>query len=267
MNNYYVYVYIDPRDFSEFYYGKGSGRRKFAHLNDGSDSEKSRVIKEIHDEGLSPIIRVIAKGLTEEQAFLIEKTLIWKLGRNLTNISSGHFKDKFRPHKTFHKEVYGFDFTNGIYFFNCGDSKDNYRFWEDFRSFNFITAGGHPKYSDSIRSFLIGDIACVFLSGHGYVGVCKITAEAVPAKEFFIDHNGMNRFSVRGNYLNELDNENCEYICSVEWLASNDRNNFLWDKNANMFATPQVKASMQKQGDTIKRIESFFKLDILALLE
>jgi hypothetical protein len=25
MNNYYVYVYIDPRNYEEFYYGKGKG--------------------------------------------------------------------------------------------------------------------------------------------------------------------------------------------------------------------------------------------------
>jgi hypothetical protein len=27
-NDYYVYVYIDPRNFEEFYYGKGRGNRK-----------------------------------------------------------------------------------------------------------------------------------------------------------------------------------------------------------------------------------------------
>ncbi len=28
MNDYYVYVYIDPRNREEFYYGKGVGSRK-----------------------------------------------------------------------------------------------------------------------------------------------------------------------------------------------------------------------------------------------
>jgi len=33
MNNYYVYVYIDPRNHEEFYYGKGKGSRKnFTHI-------------------------------------------------------------------------------------------------------------------------------------------------------------------------------------------------------------------------------------------
>ena len=28
MNDYYVYVYIDPRNYEEFYFGKGRGSRK-----------------------------------------------------------------------------------------------------------------------------------------------------------------------------------------------------------------------------------------------
>ena len=41
MNNYYVYVYIDPRNLEEFHYGKGKGSRKDAHLEDVSDSQKA----------------------------------------------------------------------------------------------------------------------------------------------------------------------------------------------------------------------------------
>jgi len=44
MSDYYVYVYIDPRNFEEFYYGKGCGSRKDAHLLEQSDSPKSRRI-------------------------------------------------------------------------------------------------------------------------------------------------------------------------------------------------------------------------------
>lgn len=83
-NDYYVYVYIDPRNFEEFYYGKGTGSRKKVHLADDSDTEKAKRIKAIKAAGLNAIIKVIAKDLTEQEAFLIEKTLIWKLGKSLT---------------------------------------------------------------------------------------------------------------------------------------------------------------------------------------
>jgi hypothetical protein len=89
-NDYYVYVYIDPRNYEEFYYGKGKGSRKDAHLTDPSDSEKVRRIGAIQKAGLEPIVRVITRDLSEHDALLVEKTLLWKLGRQLTNISSGH---------------------------------------------------------------------------------------------------------------------------------------------------------------------------------
>lgn len=101
INDYYVYVYIDPRNYEEFYFGKGRGSRKDAHLTDASDTEKTRRINEIHKEKLAPIVRVIARKLSEHDALLVEKTLLWKLGRNLTNVSSGHYSEKFRPHIPF----------------------------------------------------------------------------------------------------------------------------------------------------------------------
>ena len=46
-NDYYVYVYIDPRDYQPFYYGKGRGSRKQAHLLEDDGSEKFERISEI----------------------------------------------------------------------------------------------------------------------------------------------------------------------------------------------------------------------------
>ena len=117
MNDCYVYVYIDPRNYEEFYYGKGQGSRKEAHLLEKSDSAKSKRIQAIHDEGLKPIIRIIARGLSASEAYLVEETLLWKLGKFTTNISPGHFAEKFRPANTLHVELPNFDFRNGIYYY------------------------------------------------------------------------------------------------------------------------------------------------------
>ena len=72
MTDYYVHVYIDPRNFEEFYFGKGRGSRKDAHLSDTSDSEKAKRIAAIEAAGLKPIIRVIARDLSEHDALLVE---------------------------------------------------------------------------------------------------------------------------------------------------------------------------------------------------
>ena len=107
----YVYVYVDPRNYEEFYYGKGTKDRKLAHLDgNNEDNRKDRRIKAIEKAGLKPIIKVIASGLNDHDAHLIETTLIWKLGRTLDNSAAGHFAQKFRPHNTMHLDLKDFDF-------------------------------------------------------------------------------------------------------------------------------------------------------------
>jgi len=263
---YYVYVYIDPRDFSEFYYGKGVNDRKFSHLSDDSDSEKARLIKEILAEGLTPIIKVIAKDLTEEQAFLIEKTLIWKLGKNLTNKSSGHFAEKFRPHKTLHKEVFGFDYSNGIYFFNCGDSGECSRKWEHFKEYGFITAGGGPAYSGPIRTFEVGDLACVYLSKHGYVGIGVIESKAIMAPDFRLNGKGLRELGLPEYLHDEQDESRMEYMCKVRWICAVERKNAFFKRKSGMYTPMLVKASMQNHPETLKLLEDYFQVRFTDLL-
>src|ERR1700686_2765176 len=136
---YYVYVYIDPRNYEEFYFGKGKGSRKDAHLSDGSDSNKTKRIAAIHKAGLEPIIRVIARDLSEHDTLLVEKTFLWKLGRGLTNVSSGHYSENFRLHNTIHTLLTGFDYRCGIYYYNVGEGE--HRSWDDYIEFGFISAG------------------------------------------------------------------------------------------------------------------------------
>src|SRR5207237_511034 len=45
VNDYYVYLLIDPRNLEVFYVGKGQGFRKDAHLKDKSDKPKAKRIK------------------------------------------------------------------------------------------------------------------------------------------------------------------------------------------------------------------------------
>ena len=148
IDDYYVYVYIDPRNYEEFYYGKGCGSRKDAHLSDTSGSPKAKRIAEISRQGLQPIIRVIARGLTENEALLVEKTLLWKLGKWTDNISQGQFAEKFRPHDTLHKELSGFDYQNGLYYYNVGEGPT--RNWDDYIAFGFISAGQGIRWRDAM---------------------------------------------------------------------------------------------------------------------
>ncbi|MEB2780201.1 GIY-YIG nuclease family protein [Algoriphagus sp. C2-6-M1] len=203
-SEHYVYVYIDPRNFEEFYYGMGKGNRKEAHLTDKSDSEKTERINSIKNAGKEPIIKVIAKYLTKREAFLIEKTLILKLGKTLTNSSSGHFTEKFRPHDTFHIDLPYFDFRNGLYYVNVGEGI--HRCWEDCKKYGFLSAGQDKKWSDPIRRLVKGDIVAAYAKGYGYVGIGRVKEKAVRVSDFKIEGMPLHQYDL----LVQNIYENCE---------------------------------------------------------
>jgi len=102
MNNFYTYIYLDPRkpglfeygeyefNYEPFYIGKGSGRRWKDKKNDHCEYKINR----IKEYGLEPIIK-LREDLDEIKAFEIEKELIKLIGKEnsnegpLTNIVDG----------------------------------------------------------------------------------------------------------------------------------------------------------------------------------
>jgi hypothetical protein len=255
---YYVYVYIDPRNFEEFYYGKGVGYRKNAHLADAAATEKAGRVREIKAAGLEPIIKVLARNLSESDAFLIEKTLIWKLGRSLTNISTGHFADKFRPHNTIHLDLQGFDYEHGLYYVNVGQGP--HRTWDDCRRFGFLSAGQGKKWSDQIRTLNVNDIVVPYLRTKGYVGIGRVVERARRAHEFkAAGKSGLKRSGLKEPGLFEnYDNENAEYLVRVEWIKQVAAVDAKWKKRSKLFTTQLVKASLERQPKTIEFLERSF---------
>jgi uncharacterized protein len=218
---YYVYVYIDPRNNEEFYYGKGKGSRKEAHLNDKTTSRKAMRIKEIKDAGFEPIIRVIAKNLTEKQALLVEKTLIWKFEQTLLNEATGHFGKQFRPQNTLHLELVDFDYPNKLHYVNFSEGT-NGRNWTDCRKYGFIVAGGGEIYSKPLKKLNIGDIIAVYMAGLEYLGIGRVQEKSINVSEFL--YNGLSLREVinmkEPNIFNDFDNENAQWLVKVEWIKT-----------------------------------------------
>ncbi len=265
-NPYYVYVYIDPRNNEEFYFGKGKGSRKKRHLFEETDTEKTKRIAEIKKEGLSPIIRVLAANLAEEEALLIEKTLLWKLGKWTTNISKGHYSNKFRPHDTLHKELSGFDYQNGLYYYSVGES--SHRNWDDYRKYGFISAGNGKKYRDAMDGFEVDDIFAAYLKKHGYVGIGRIKSKAEMIKNVKI--NGVPLLDLplhckeMNHHLNDKDYS--EYVCLVEWEIVVPRDEAKFRKNYNLYTPTHIRASLDNQPKTIKYLKDEFKIDLRDLV-
>lgn len=266
MSKYYVYVYIDPRNFEEFYYGKGKGSRKDAHLFEISNSKKSKRIKAIRVDGLEPIIRVIARGLSEHDALLVEKTLLWKLGKQLTNVSSGHYSKNFRPHDTFYKKLSGFDFQNGLYYYNVGEGP--HRNWDDYVKYGFISAGQAPKYRDAMLSFEVGDVIAAYLPKHGYIGVGKIIQEALPINQVLINGSSILSLPLVCNNMaeNSESMEDSEFVVLVDWLITLERKDARFKSKSGLYTPQKVKASLDNQPTTVEFIESEFKVDLRELI-
>ena len=267
---FYVYVYIDPRNLEPFYYGKGQGSRRFSHLLDTAEGEKTAKISEIRKEGLEPIIRVVAKGLTEDQALLVEKTLIWH-SRGLANVATGSFKSNFRPPNTLHRKLPDFDYPNQVQYFNVGDGK--HRCWEDNVAFAYLGAGQGKAFRNAVRRLHPGDIVVARLNGVGYVGVGRVMSGATPARDFRVprfapDENARGKLLIdvglRTAVADNLDDDDlCEYMVAVKWIKTVGRDTRYWKKNAGLFAQRgTTQASLVNQPRTIEFVRRCFGVNI-----
>lgn len=107
---YYIYVYLNPLkksnyiyndiyfEYEPFYVGRGKNYRYKKHLENYSlkkSSDKNKVLNEILNSGLKPIIVILKNNLSFIDSNIIEKELIEKIGRicnntgPLTNITIG----------------------------------------------------------------------------------------------------------------------------------------------------------------------------------
>ncbi len=77
---YYVYLYIDPNTHQIRYIGKGTRDRASVHIRRARDGnypiENKRLTGWLRGIDCKPIVTKVATGLTEEEAFGLEATLI-----------------------------------------------------------------------------------------------------------------------------------------------------------------------------------------------
>lgn len=191
----------------------------------------------------------------------MEKTLLWKLGRTLTNISKGQLKAHFRPQHTMYKELPEFDFTNELYYVNVGEG--GVRNWDDCRKYGFLSAGQGKKWSDAMKILSPGDTVVAYLKGYGYVGVGEVKYRAVNAYNFRYNHKSLHDLSlVEPRILTNYNNENSEYLVKVKWLKSFPREEAKWARNKGLFTTQQVVARLVNQNKTIAFLKKNFEVDL-----
>jgi len=115
-NEYYVYVYLDPRkpgkykygeyefDYEPFYVGRGKDYRFRDHLTEAKSDKKSfkcnKIRKIIKETSKEPIIIKIKENISFDESNIIEENLIKIIGRfdlnegSLTNLTDGGMGSK-----------------------------------------------------------------------------------------------------------------------------------------------------------------------------
>ena len=85
---YYVYEHWRPDTNQCFYVGKGKKKRAWSLKS--RNRHHTSIVSKLTSLGLTVEVRIIIDGLSEETAFMVEKDLIAKYGRdNLTNMTLG----------------------------------------------------------------------------------------------------------------------------------------------------------------------------------
>jgi len=79
---FYVYEHIRPDTGEVFYVGKGNGRRAFCIDQRLENRHYCAVIRKLAGIGLCVKVEVVRKGLSEHDAFKLERRLIERIGRS-----------------------------------------------------------------------------------------------------------------------------------------------------------------------------------------
>lgn len=77
-DRYYVYIYLDTRDFppAPMYIGKGTRNRAWAHLGKSTNILLNRKINSIRLNHNEPAVSILHDGLNQDTALLLENRLI-----------------------------------------------------------------------------------------------------------------------------------------------------------------------------------------------
>lgn len=113
-----------------------------------------------------------------------------------------------------------------------------------------------------------GDVVAAYLKGKGFVGIGKLTSRANPIREVMINQVPLLSHDLKCKSMgdNVDSNDLCEYVASVQWIKKLDRVNAIWKKNASIYTTMHIRASLDGQPETIAFLEAEFGLNLRELL-
>ena len=164
----------------------------------------------------------------------------------------------FRPINTYHRQLSGYDFANGIYYYNVGEGA--HRQWDDYKRHGFISAGQGPRWRNAMLGLQAGDVVAAYLRRFGFVGIGQVTEPARPIRDVTIGGQPLLTIPLicRTMADNIESDDSGEYVCLVECKVAVDRSEAKWQSRSGLFTTTHVRASLEGQPATLDFLEREF---------
>lgn len=114
------------------------------------------------------------------------------------------------------------------WYVSFGEESDG-RSWDDVRKYGFVSAGGGPWYSKTLRGLPVGARIFAYIPQTGYVGVGTSTAEACRFDDALVtvadERRKLSELELAGTYHAAPvdDEEAAEYVVPVEWISTRPR--------------------------------------------
>lgn len=152
---------------------------------------------------------------------------------------------------------------NGEFYVSFG--ADQYRSWDDARTYGFVSGGGGAWYSRTLELLSPGDRIWVKAPGHGYIGVARVTGRRQPAAEFQVKTGKGESLYVDVSEVEDRlrqyidDPEMTEYFVPVEWIetraldAAVQEIGFFGNQNT------VCKPTSKKWRTTVERLKQIFR--------
>jgi hypothetical protein len=151
------------------------------------------------------------------------------------------------------------------YYLSFGE--DVRRDWDDAREFGFVAAGGGEWYSKSLKQLKPANRVFTYISkGNGvggYVGVGEVTGEAILARDFIVEKDGVSRPYLDLAKAPEAGKDRddpalAEWVVPVRWIEARDRADAV--KDSDLFANQNVAVKLT-HGYTLQKLHAAFGLE------
>lgn len=145
--------------------------------------------------------------------------------------------------------------STGFWFVNVSEHNSDFRCWDDCRRYGYLSAGGGERWSNQIRRLPEGALVFAYVVGQGYVGLGRVTAEAVPQKNFMINDQPLIELSlIKPPNTNVIDDiSRCDWCARVEWIKHLDREQAVGQSDFRRAAVCEIR-----QQTSVNRLLSAF---------